>query len=210
MMSDVAGTKGRSGRPATTSHAEIAAKAVTLFEENGYAATSVADIAAAVGIARRTFFAYFASKSDAFWWTDENDLRAAERALAEAPADDVHPLQQIIDISMASPSWAHPTKEATRARYLMVESNPELQIGAQRSHRSWSKLIADHIRRRIGATSADLLPEVIAAALIGVAEAVLVRWAYSEDERTLRLLFDENVATVRSAFEETVAAQLLR
>ena len=209
-MSDMAGAKGRSGRPATTSHQEIAQAAVTLFEEKGYAATSVADIAAAVGVARRTFFSYFASKSDAFWWSDENDLRQVEQALAEPPVDDTPPLQHLIDVSMSSPSWMLPSKEAARSRYQMIETNPELQVGALRFQRRWSTLIADHIRRRIGATKADLLPEVIAAALIGVAQAVLVRWSYSDDERPLRRIFDENIATVRYAFEETVTDKLLR
>jgi TetR/AcrR family transcriptional regulator, regulator of mycofactocin system len=208
-MDGMTGAKGRSGRPATTSHEQIAATAVSLFERQGYAETSVAEIAAAVGIARRTFFAYFASKTDAFWWRDEHDLRTVERALASLPAGAAHPLQEIIDIALASPSWAHPTKEETRARHAMLESNPELQIGALRFHRRWSALIADHLRGRIGPTVPDLLPEVIAAALLGVAETVSVRWAYGDDERPLRVLFDENIAIVRAAFEETVAAQLL-
>lgn len=207
-MADMAGTKGRSGRPATTSHQEIAEAAARLFEEKGYAATSVTDIAAAAGIARRTFFSYFASKSDAFWWENENDLRTVERALA-ASSPDAQPLQQVIDIAMAAPSWIPPTKESARARHLMIEDNPELQVGSQRFQRRWSRLIADHLRRRVGDTTSELVPEVIATALIGVAQAVLVRWATNDDERPLRQIFYENIDTVRRAFEETVAEQLL-
>lgn len=206
----MAGAKGRSGRPANTSHDEIAAAADALFKDKGYAATSVADIAAAVGIARRTYFSYFATKSDAFWWYDEKDHATAERALAEAPSDDdTPPLQQVIDIAMKAPSWLNSSKEEARARYLMIEQNAELQIGAMRSQRRWLGLIGDHLRRRIGVTRADLLPEVIASALIGVAQAALVRWAYSDDERSLTQLFDDNVSTVRRAFEESVSDQLL-
>lgn len=204
----MAGASGRSGRPATT-HQEIAAAAVRLFETKGYSTTSVTDIANAVGIARRTFFSYFASKSDAFWWNDEQDLRTVERTLDESQDVGVHPLQQIIGASMTSASWLPPTKDAARSRYQMIEDNPELHIGALRFQRRWTVLISGHIRRRIGATKADLLPEVIAAALIGVAQAVLVRWAYSDDERPLHQLFDENIATVRAAFEETVSDKLL-
>lgn len=204
----MAGASGRSGRPATT-HQQIADAAGALFEEKGYASTSVTDIANAVGIARRTFFSYFASKSDAFWWNDERDLLHVEQTLADAQDDENHPLQQIIAASMGSDSWLPPTKEAARSRYQMIEDNAELQVGALRFQRRWTVLISEHIRRRIGATRADLLPEVIAAALIGVAQAVLVRWAYSDDERPLRQLFDENIATVRAAFEETFSDKLL-
>jgi AcrR family transcriptional regulator len=206
----VAGAKGRSGRPSTTSHEEIARSALRLFEEKGYSATSITDIASAVGIGRRTYFAYFASKADAFWWTEEEDLLSVEKVLADSPRGEVHPLKQVIDASQRAPSWMHPTKEAALARYLMIEQNPELQIGAQRYQRRWSQLIADHIRDRIGPTESDLLPDVIAAALLGVAQAVLVRWVTSDDERSLRQLFDENVDIVRRIFEETVAAKLLQ
>lgn len=181
-----------------------------LFDENGYTATSVTDIATAVGIGRRTFFTYFASKPDAFWWNQEKDFLAVERALAVSPVDDIHPLQQVIDISLGTPSGMYPTKEAARLRYLMIEQNPELHIGSQRLQRRWNTLIADHIRERVGVTRSDLLPEVIAAALLGVGQTLLTRWAFGEDERPLRQLFDENIATVRRVFEEAVTEDLLR
>jgi AcrR family transcriptional regulator len=201
--------KGRSGRPATTSHEDLAQVALELFETRGYTATSVTDIANAARIGRRTFFAYFASKADVFWWAEEKDLLSVQKALADSPRGEVHPLQQVIDASKRCPSWQHPTKDATRLRYFMIEEHPELQIGSQRFQRRWNELIADHIRDRISPTDSDLLPEVIAAALIGVAHAVMVRWISSDDDRTLQQLFDENVAIVRRIFEETVADKLL-
>ena len=204
------GTKGRSGRPANTSHEEIAQHGQMLFEMKGFAATSVTEIASAAGIGRRTFFSYFASKADVFWWSEEKDLLTVETALRDAPRNDVHPLQQVIDASKRSFLRTHSTKDAARTRYLMIENNPELQIGSQRYQRRWNQVIADHIRERMRPTDSELLPEVIAAALIGVAQAVLVRWMDSDDERTLGQLFDENVAIVRRIFEETVADDLLR
>lgn len=205
------GMKGRSGRRATTSHDEIADVAQRLFEENGYTATSVTDIATAVGIGRRTFFAYFTSKPDAFWWTEEKDLLAVERALKASPVDDIHPLQQVIDISLGAPSRLLPaTKETARTRYLMIEQNPELHIGSQRLQRRWTNLIANHVRERVDVTESDLLPDVIAAALLGVGQTLLVRWAFGDDERPLRQLFDENIATLRRVFEKAVTEDLLR
>jgi TetR/AcrR family transcriptional regulator, regulator of mycofactocin system len=206
----VTGTKGRSGRPAATSHEEIAHLAQKLFEDKGFAATSVTEIAAEAGIGRRTFFGYFASKADVFWWSEEEDLRSVELALAASPRGGDHPVKQVIDASKRSPSWVSPTKDATRARYLMIEGNPDLQIGSQRYQRRWHEVIAHHIRERIGPTSSDLLPEAIAATLIGVAQAVLVRWMTTDDQRTLSELFDENFTLVRRIFEETVADDLLK
>ncbi|MDG4668041.1 helix-turn-helix domain-containing protein [Mycobacterium sp. 236(2023)] len=42
----------------------IAATALHLFQQNGYEATTLDDIAAAAGISRRTFFYYFRSKDE--------------------------------------------------------------------------------------------------------------------------------------------------
>ena len=181
-----------------------------LFEKNGYASTSVTHIAKEVGIARRTFFAYFSAKSDAFWWTQEKDLRAVERALAESPVDGAHPLQQVIDIALSVPSWRQPSKDAARQRHLMIERNPELHVGAQRLDRRWTALIAEHIRERIGVTESDLLPDVIAAALLGAARTLVVRWAFSDDERSLDQLVDQNLAAIRRVFEKAVTEDLLR
>ncbi len=56
----------RGRRPSTTREA-IARRALDLFERNGFDATTVDEIAAAVGISRRTFFRYYSSKRDVVW-----------------------------------------------------------------------------------------------------------------------------------------------
>lgn len=56
-----------SGRPKATSRETIAEAACELFLEQGYAETSVADIARRAGVSRSSFFNYFDSKADIFW-----------------------------------------------------------------------------------------------------------------------------------------------
>jgi AcrR family transcriptional regulator len=57
----------RTGRRPSTSHDELQRAAFTLFADTGFDETSIDDIAASVGIAKRTFFRYFASKNDLVW-----------------------------------------------------------------------------------------------------------------------------------------------
>jgi len=57
----------RPGRPRASSRETLAEAACELFLEQGYDATSVADITQRAGVSRSSFFNYFASKSDVLW-----------------------------------------------------------------------------------------------------------------------------------------------
>lgn len=208
MLDPMAGVKGRSGRPATTSAEEIANRAAALFEQHGFAAVTVTDIATAAGIARRTFFAYFASKADAFWYHEETELHAMERTLAEVDPGD-EPLRTLIDISLLSPTWNNKDKPAVRSRFQMIESNPELQIGAMRFQRKWVRAITVYIRRTTGTPPDDLLAEVAASAMVSVATIVLSRWAYGDND-DLPAMFLENIGVLRSALEDAVREKMNR
>jgi len=57
----------RAGRPKSSSRETLAEAACELFLEQGYDATSVADITQRAGVSRSSFFNYFSSKSDVLW-----------------------------------------------------------------------------------------------------------------------------------------------
>lgn len=64
--------------------------AVELFAERGYDDTTVEEIAEAAGISERTFFRYFRTKDEAFFFRGESDIQrlvsyARSRPEAEAP-----------------------------------------------------------------------------------------------------------------------------
>jgi AcrR family transcriptional regulator len=106
----------------------IADTALQLFADRGYCATTIEDIAAAVGIAPRTFFTHFRSKDDLVFALDEQryDL-LAQRLVDRAPGTDalavaVQVLQQ----------WLTERGEATDVvRERLLAESPAL---AARSH----------------------------------------------------------------------------
>ncbi len=57
----------RGGRPRRSSAEVLADAAAELFLEQGYARTTVDQIAARAGVSRATFFNYFTAKSDVMW-----------------------------------------------------------------------------------------------------------------------------------------------
>src|ERR1700761_9377103 len=79
--------RSRSGRPPATTRAELERVAFTLFDQSGFDETSIDDIAAAAGIARRTFFRYYPSKTDLVWGDFDGHLRHLREWFDAVPAD---------------------------------------------------------------------------------------------------------------------------
>jgi hypothetical protein len=88
------------GRRPSTTRAQIARVALGLFERNGFDETTVEDIAAAVGISRRTLFRYFESKRDIVWGEFAVELVRLRQHLQEAPADE--PLMDVLRRAVVS------------------------------------------------------------------------------------------------------------
>lgn len=72
----------RPGRPRASSRETLAEAACELFLEQGYEATSVADITQRAGVSRSSFFNYFSSKSDVLWSGLDARIDEALEALA--------------------------------------------------------------------------------------------------------------------------------
>ena len=73
------------GRRPSTTRARISAIAIDLFTDRGFEETSVDDIAAAAGIARRTLFRYYPSKNAIAWGDFDDHLAGMRDHLAALP-----------------------------------------------------------------------------------------------------------------------------
>jgi len=79
---------GRVGRPRASSRQVIAEAACELFLEQGYDATSITDITRRAGVARSSFFNYFAAKGAVLWAGFDERVDAASALLREIPVID--------------------------------------------------------------------------------------------------------------------------
>src|SRR5579872_919507 len=59
--------------------------AIELFDEQGYDATTVAEIAQRAGLTKRTFFRHFADKREVLFWGTEHPQGLFEAAIESAP-----------------------------------------------------------------------------------------------------------------------------
>jgi AcrR family transcriptional regulator len=111
--------------------AELFNAAWRLFGERGYEATTVAQIAAAAGVSRRTFFRYYASKEDVLVETSDELAEAMLAAMSERPLDEApllaieRALVPVIENRMANTERVHTIirllRESRTLRRAMLE-----------------------------------------------------------------------------------------
>ncbi|MQA97640.1 MAG: mycofactocin system transcriptional regulator [Streptosporangiales bacterium] len=165
----------RGGRPAATSHVDLAHVALELFSTRGFEATTVDDIADTAGIGRRTFFRYFSSKNDAVWGDFDAELRRMEDYLAARPADEPYMTAlhgAILDFntySAAEAPWH-------RRRMELILTVPALQAHSTLRYADWRQVVAAFVAGRLGAAADDLVPQTVAYALLAVCVAAYERW----------------------------------
>ena len=171
MRSDTSGGTPRAGRRNVTTAAELEETAFELFDERGFEHTTIADITAAAGIARRTFFHYFPSKNDIPWGDFDAGLETMRAEFRALPND-------------------LPLLEAVR--HCVVEFNrvPDDQLQAHSTLRfqSWREVVAEFVAGRLGAPQDSLTPQTIAHATLGAAVAAYQHWLAHPEQELSQLL----------------------
>lgn len=171
------------GRPPATSHAAIERAAFRLFGTQGFAATTLDEIAAEVGVSRRTLFHYYRSKNDIPWGQFPQSLDHF-RDLLDATPDDT-PLYEAIGHGLRAfndfPEGASPSH---RQRMRLILETPELRAHSVNQYTAWRSVIADYTARRTGLPPTDLYPQLVGHACLALALAAYEHWL---DYETLHL-----------------------
>jgi AcrR family transcriptional regulator len=146
-------------------------EAMRLIEENGYANTTVEQIAEAAEVSPSTFFRYFPSKEMVLM---ANDLdRVTIEALERQPADmpSLPAFRRALEITMATLSEDEWRFE--RARLRMVLSIPELKAAQFDEYRKTVVSLTEADCRRTGREPDDFEVRVFVGALAGGLMAIL-------------------------------------
>jgi len=182
------------GRPAATSRQDVARAALDLFARQGYDATTVDEIATAVGISRRTFFRYFESKPDVVWGEFDAELGRLRARLAEAPGNE--PMMDVLRRSViATNRFGAGELDELRIRMVLISTVPTLVAHSAVRYEEWCDVVATFAATRLGGRPDDLAPQTVARAALGAAMAAFASWAREDDgdlvadvDRAFRLL----------------------
>ncbi|MFD5753376.1 TetR family transcriptional regulator [Streptomyces sp. NPDC127033] len=190
---------------------ELAAAAMELFATKGYEATTVDEIAATAGVARRTFFRHFRSKEEAIFPDHDDTLVRAEAVLNAAPPHE-HPLdtvcrgiKEVMRMYAASPA-------VSVERYRLTREVPTLRereiASVARYERLFTRYLLGHFDERDHTDGNDdpLLAEVAASAVVTAHNHVLRRWLRAGGEGDVEGQLDHAFAIVRDTFGTGIGA----
>lgn len=184
------------GRRPATDHAVIERAAFRLFAEQGFEATTMDQIADAVGVGRRTLFRYFPSKNDIPWGQFDQSLRQFNDQLEAAPND--LPLPEAVhQCVVAFNDFGDGAAEQHRTRMALILGTPSLQAHSALRYAAWRRVISDYVARRKGMERDALLPRLVGHVSLALALAAYESWL-DDPEGSLTEFLDTAMAQLRA------------
>ncbi|RJL31623.1 TetR/AcrR family transcriptional regulator [Bailinhaonella thermotolerans] len=138
--------------------------AARLFEEQGYDATTVEQIAAAADVSTRTFFTYFRSKADVVYHNSAERLAVGERAIASRePGEPPAELLARAFAAMLEDSWEMGMTAG------MIGNALTLPIPSPGAYLAWSDTRLERLGGALVAACAGEVDRVTAFAMVAAA-----------------------------------------
>jgi len=181
---------------------EIAEAANALFVERGFEATTVDDIAAAVGMSQRSVFRYFATKEEIVLGKFDFVVGDMLDALRARPADEPawEALRRVFDVLVSLAETPGLTK-LVEPTHRMVFETPALLAGyLQRLQHMQDAVVAELLERAKTAgtpyAADDPTPRALTAAAFGCLVAAQYSWLASGAKGTFGEAVDRAMATI--------------
>ncbi|MFI5533117.1 TetR family transcriptional regulator [Kitasatospora sp. NPDC051853] len=193
---------------------DLATAAMDLFSSQGYEETTVDQIAAAAGVARRTFFRYFRSKEEAIFPDHDDTLVRVADLLASADSEE-HPLDVVCrGIKEVLRMYAS-TPGVSVARYQLIRQVPALREREIAVVSRYERLFTRYLLGRFdaaeeippgwqrGGDDDSMLAEVSAAAVVAAHNHVLRRWLRAGGSGDVEAQLDHSFDVIRGTFWAT-------
>jgi AcrR family transcriptional regulator len=168
--------------------------AIELFSTQGFAATTVPQIAARAGLTTRTFFRHFADKREVLYGGDEIP-EFATQLIADAPASLEPAMLLIGGLQTVAESRFEGRREEIRVRRAIIRSDEGLRERDLRKRADLGQAIrAGFTARGVDARTAVLLAETA----VTVIQVALEEWLDEDDNRTLFEVMLETIGSLQA------------
>lgn len=151
--------------------------ALEMFVQRGFEETTVDDIAAALGVGRRTVFRNFDSKNDIVWGNFSWVLNRLRAELAESTSR-----EPIIDALaravIASNRYSAEELPELRNRMSLITSVPALQAHSMIRYADWRAVVAEFVAERTGEEVDALVPQAVGHAALAASMAAFTHWVH--------------------------------
>jgi AcrR family transcriptional regulator len=168
--------------------------ALELFDEQGYDATTVAEIAERAGLTKRTFFRHFADKRESLFHGSDQFERVWLEGIDGAAAD-ADPLTAVTAGFAPIGAMFRDRHPFARTRAAILAANPELQERELiKLHRLTGAITATLVRRGAPENAAALA----AQAGVAVFHVAFGRWVRQDDPASLSALLDASLRELQA------------
>ena len=174
--------QSRVGRRRSTTPEHITDVALGLFTAHGFAEVSVDDVAQAAGIARRTLFRYYASKSAILWGDFDTHLAHLQELLDEVDRVDpkVRMGEALRGALLAFNTFDECETVRHRQRMRVILETAELQAYSMTMYAGWREVMAGFVAHRLSVKTTDPLPQTVAWTMLAVALSAYEHWLSDE------------------------------
>ena len=170
----------------------LARAAFRLFRDKGYEATTVAEIARAANVSRRTFFRYFSTKDALLFVDDADHLERFRELLAERrPGDSVFVTIRHASLALAREIISE--RERVLARGRIIDASSVLSKQERQQDLQWEQAIAQSLTAKLQNPSSLALrrAQMLAGALFGGLRSAIAEWHRVEGHADLERLICE-------------------
>jgi AcrR family transcriptional regulator len=172
----------------------IATAALSLFAEQGYEETTIAEIAEAAEVSPRTFFSYFPTKEDVVFCKtqEEGGLDGMRARLRDRrPGESAVEALRAWIVEVIEKSGEGQTEEGRMRRALIRETPALAAYEVAHVEPELRSILAEAVAEDLELPTDDLAPQMVAAAASAALRTLVEYQAESDDAPEMEPLLDE-------------------
>ncbi|MEW2625764.1 helix-turn-helix domain-containing protein [Streptomyces sp. NPDC048106] len=176
---------------------EILETALRLFTEQGYAETTIAQIAREAGVSQRTLFRYFGTKEDLLGGGQDRFGQVLLDTISEQPAD--AGAWEVLRAGVAAVLALHDSREQALERFRLLHNTASLRAGWLEKRLRFQENLLPLIETRMDAATGnkDAKARAVIATAFACLDAASMTWVDNDGKGEIMDLYDECMATVR-------------